>query len=70
MDPGLRLWRARRQRDRIDAVLSRAGSRWVLEYFRNERSLVVHRYRRESTARADATARLQELLRAGWIDHW
>jgi hypothetical protein len=70
MREGLRLWRARRRHDRIDAVLKRAGSRWVLEFLRNGRSMLTRRYAHERDARADAAARLAELLRAGWVDHW
>ena len=70
MTEGLRLWRARRRHDRIDAVLKRAGSRWVLEFLRNDRSMLTRPYTHETAARADAATRLAELLRAGWVDHW
>ena len=70
MDQGLRLWRARRQHDHIDAVLQSIGTITVLEYWRNDRLMVTRRYTAEDTARADAAAKLQELQRAGWIDHW
>jgi hypothetical protein len=70
MDRGLRLWRARRRHDRIDAELRPAGSDWILEYWRNDRPLVTRRYETETKARAEAEARLEELQRAGWIDHW
>jgi hypothetical protein len=64
------LWRARRRHDRIDAVLRDIGSTWLLEYWRNDRLLVTRRYETEMKARADAEGRLEELQRAGWIDHW
>lgn len=70
MDQGLRLWRARRRHDRIDAVLKPIGTITVLEYWRNDRLMVARRYTTEDMARADASAKLQELQRAGWIDHW
>jgi hypothetical protein len=70
MDRGLRLWRARRRHDRIDAELRLAGSSWVLEYWRNDRPMVTRRYETEEKARAEAEAQLKELQRAGWIDHW
>ena len=70
MDTGFRLWRARRRHDRIDAVLRRDRPGWVLEFLRNDRVMVTRRYPRKPAARADARARLGELLRAGWTDHW
>jgi hypothetical protein len=70
MDQGLRLWRARRRHDRIDAVMSSIGTTWILEYWRNDRLMVTRRYDREAKARSEAEARLAELLRVGWIDHW
>ena len=70
MDQELRLWRARRRHDRIDAVLRCIGTTWVLEYWRNDRHMVTRRYETEMKARAEAQARLEELQRAGWVDHW
>ena len=42
----------------------------MLEYTRNERRLVLRAYASEDAARQDAAARLEELQRAGWVDHW
>ena len=66
----LRLWRARRRHDRIDAVLRRAGSAWELRFVRNDRLLVARRFGSERLARADAASRLRDLERAGWVSHW
>jgi hypothetical protein len=66
----LRLWRARRRHDRIDAVLSKSASGWQLDFVRNERVIYSRRYDAEQPARDDAGVRLRELMRAGWIDHW
>jgi hypothetical protein len=65
-----RLWRVRRRHHHIDAVLRPSGPRWELQYFRNDRLLVTRRYEQPDLARADATARLNELQRAGWNTHW
>jgi len=70
VDGALRLWRARRRHDRIDAVLGRTGPDWVLEFSRNERPMLTRRHAREAPARAEAASRLQDLLRAGWTDRW
>ena len=66
----IRLFRARRRQDRIDAVLCRAGSRWELVYSRNDRKMFARVFVHESAARKEAAARLRELQRAGWVDHW
>ncbi len=70
MGGGIRLWRARRRHDHIDAVLQRAGSGWVLQFSRNDKPMLSRPYARQADARADAVARLKELQRAGWTDHW
>src|SRR5215510_12011214 len=70
MSEGLRLWRTRRRHDHIDAVLRDESSRWILEYTRNNRVLLTRPYPTEEAAREDAAARLKDLLRAGWVDHW
>lgn len=66
----LRLWRARRRHDRIDAVLRRAGSMWELRFVRNDRLLVARRFVNQRLARAEAAGRLRDLERAGWVSHW
>jgi hypothetical protein len=70
MNRTLRFWRVRRRHDHIDAVLRSVGSTWTLEYSRNDRTLVTRRYDTEINARVEARARLEELQRAGWIEHW
>ena len=70
MDARLRLWRARRRHDCIDAVLSAGDAGCVLEYVRNDRRLLRRAYPTEDAAREDAEIRLKELQRAGWVDHW
>jgi hypothetical protein len=66
----MRLWRARRRHDHIEAELRPDGAAWVLAYARNDRLLLEQRYTREDAARDDAAARLKDLQRAGWVDHW
>jgi hypothetical protein len=69
MDRGLRLWRARRRHDRIDA--SFAGPDRTGSSSTGERPSVGDppvRDRNESTR--GGRGELEELQRAGWIDHW
>jgi hypothetical protein len=70
----MRLWRARKRHDHIDAVLSHGTSNvdhpWTLEYLRNDTPFLVWRYPDRESAQAEADGRLQELLRAGWNSHW
>ena len=66
----VRLWRARRRHHHIDAQLSARGGRWALEYRRDDRPLVLREFEDEGAARDDATGRLNDLLRAGWVVHW
>ena len=66
----LRLWRARRRYDRIDAELRRAGREWELRFLRNDRQMIVRRHSKEELARKEAATRLRELARAGWVEHW
>jgi len=65
-----RLWRVRRRHDHIDAMLTMVGARWQLEFARNDRPFLAWRYDGRAEAVAEADARLQELLRAGWNTHW
>jgi hypothetical protein len=65
-----RLWRARRRRDRIDALVTSSRRGWELEYRWNGRRLLAWPFASRDDASAAAAARLQELLRAGWISHW
>jgi hypothetical protein len=66
----LRLWRARRRHDHIDAVLTTETGGWSVEYYRNDRPLVSREFAGEDSAREDAAARLKDLQRAGWVVHW
>lgn len=66
----IRLWRARRRQNRIDALLRRTGTDWELSFVRNDRLMVTRRYLREKAARSEAAERLRDLERAGWVSHW
>ncbi len=71
--PPLRLWRARRRHDHIDAVLERREAPpvvWELQYLCNDRPFLAWRYADRAAAEADAEARLADLQRAGWTSHW
>jgi hypothetical protein len=68
--PVTRLWRVRRRRDHIDALLGGASGAWDLQFLRNDRRLVTWRFDTRDAARAEADARLRELERAGWTSHW
>lgn len=69
-DTVIRLWRVRRRRDHIDALLNAGGAGWDLQFLRNDRRLVVWHYETREAASAEAHARLRELERAGWTSHW
>lgn len=64
------LYRLRRRRDRVDAVLRPADDGWDLIFFYNTRLLATRRYTDEAAARREAAAKLADLERAGWIQHW
>ncbi|HEX5069533.1 MAG TPA: hypothetical protein VFV78_04890 [Vicinamibacterales bacterium] len=70
MDTRVRLWRARRRHVHIDAMLERGPRSCVLVFLRNDRHLAALEYPNERSARSAARARLRELERVGWIDHW
>jgi len=67
---GARLWRARRRHDYIDAIVTRHGPGWDLQFVRNDRPLLTRHHPTREAARAEADARLRELQRAGWNVHW
>jgi len=69
-DVDVRLWRARRRHDHIDAVLRRDGRAWLLLFLHNDRPMLGWRYPDDASARAEAAARLAALQRAGWNVHW
>ena len=66
----IRLWRARRRHDHVDAVLDRAGSGWELRFLWNDKPMIARRYRQAKAARTEAASKLRELERNGWISHW
>jgi hypothetical protein len=66
----VRLWRARRQHDRLEATLARNDDGWAVEFRLNDRGFVSLRFRGEARAREYAAVRLRELERAGWASHW
>jgi hypothetical protein len=68
--PAMRLWRARRQHDRIETLLRGSGRDWSVEFRWNDRPLVTLRFGSESDARTHAAFRLRELERVGWVSHW
>jgi hypothetical protein len=64
------LWRARRRHHHIDAVLGVGTAGWAVEYFRDDRPLVTREFSDQELAREDASWRLRELQRVGWVVHW
>jgi hypothetical protein len=60
----------RRRRDRVDAVLRPAAGGWDLHFSYNTRPIAARHFDDEAAARREAAARLAELERAGWIQHW
>ena len=66
----LRLWRARRRHAHIDAHFRQCAGGWEISYSRDDKPLIRQQFETEEAARADVAARLRELQRAGWIDHW
>lgn len=64
------IYRLRRRRDRVDAVLRPVDQQWDLLFFYNTRLLASRRYPDEAAARREAAARLADLERVGWIQHW
>ena len=69
-DPRRRVWRVRRRHDHIDAELCQRGGSWELCYRHNDRVLLVWRYDSQASALAEADARLDALVHAGWAMHW
>ena len=71
MSPGtVRLWRARRRHQALDAVLAPSGVEYELRYVLNRRLLLRRTYASDDAAREAADAKLRELQRAGWNVHW
>ena len=65
-----RLWRVRRRHDSIEAYLRPTASNWSLQFLRNGRAMFVLTFSSREEAADVATARLHELRRAGWNEHW
>ena len=66
----IRLWRARKRHDHIDAVLFNVGPVWELRLTLNRRELWRDRFDDPERARRAADDRLHDLQRAGWNSHW
>jgi hypothetical protein len=64
------LYRLRRRRDRVDAVLRPVDKDWDLIFLFNTRPLASRRFADEAAARKEASTRLADLERVGWIQHW
>jgi len=65
-----RIWRARRRGDWIDASVEPRGERWRLLLTRKARTLGAWEFDSRDQAVLAAGARLRELQRAGWTEHW
>jgi hypothetical protein len=65
-----RLWRVRRRGDWIDASLAGRGATWCLQYARKGRPLAEWDFNTREQAVDAARAKLRELERAGWTEHW
>jgi hypothetical protein len=68
--PLSRVWRARRRHDHIDAEIVEAGEGWTLRFIHNDRPMIEWRLPTRDAAVDEASARLQQLQRAGWVTHW
>jgi hypothetical protein len=65
-----RLWRVRKKYDHIDAEVERRAAGWELRIIRNGRRLLSWPFPTRAAASAEADARLRELERSGWRNHW
>lgn len=70
MTPRIRLWRARKRHDHLDADVQREEGRVELVLSLNGRTLVSQPFRSMDAAESAADRRLRELQRAGWNTHW
>jgi len=66
----MRLWRARKRHDAIDARLEVRADDVRVTLLLNQRRLWRAEFETEDAARAAADARLKDLQRAGWNVHW
>jgi len=60
----------RRRHDSIEAYLRGSAGHWSLQFLRNGRAIFLQTFSNRADAISLADARLQELRRAGWNDHW
>lgn len=65
-----RLWRVRRRGEWIDATLGQSRDKWRVTFTHKGRLLADWEYDTRSRALEAARARLRELERAGWTEHW
>lgn len=65
-----RLWRVRRRGEWIDATLGRVRDKWQVTFTRKGRQLADCEFDTRTQALDAAQARLRELERAGWTEHW
>ena len=66
----MRLWRARKRHDAIDAILEVRDDDLRVTLLLNQRRLWRADFETEEAAKAAANAKLKELQRAGWNVHW
>ena len=66
----MRLWRARKRHDAIDAMLDVRGADVRVTLLFNKRRLWRAEFLTEDDAKAAAETKLKDLQRAGWNVHW
>ena len=66
----MRLWRARKRHDAIDAILEVRDDDVRVTLLLNQRRLWRAEFETEEAAKAAANAKLKDLQRAGWNVHW
>ena len=66
----MRLWRARKRHDAIDALLDVRDDDVRVTLLLNQRRLWRAEFETEADAKAAAETKLKELQRAGWNVHW
>ena len=66
----MRLWRARKRHDAIDASLEVRDDDVRVTLLLNKRRLWRAEFETEDAAKAAAEAKLKDLQRAGWNVHW
>jgi len=66
----MRLWRARKRHDAIDATLEVRDDDVRVTLLLNQRRLWRAEFETEDAAKTAADEKLKELQRAGWNVHW